>query len=458
MNPEEKSTASKKQSDTISRDIYALAGGAPPIAFVKPTFKAKYNTKQKATPWIQQSFTNPARPDDLALHHWIPESKSNEEYQFAKFNRVIDVPEYTDDDYDRYLSDSDWSKDETDYLFQLCRRFDLRFPVIEDRYNFANKSRSIEDLKDRYYTVQRKLIKARPHTPGEYPQERQALIQQYAYDKAKETGRKEALVSLFNRTEEQIEQEQALFVEAKRIELNEPRLAREREALLNALQLEQAQQAPLTPLTPTAAAGTGGSAAAGSSGGVGANNVNGSAGGATNASGGASGGTLATPGGIGIAGGTASTSGLDSKKKKRADETGTGTPGGSSSGGTKKNRRISNASSGILEDVVPERKEKMMQGVYVRSQKLPVVTKQALQQKLLKAMADLDIPVRPMMPTGQVVQKYDLLHHSLLHMLELKKTVDKLEAEHRSKMQRGQSIARKQPPSGGPRDKRRKQG
>ena len=41
--------------------------------------------------------------------------------------------------------------------------------------------------------------------------------------------------------------------------------------------------------------------------------------------------------------------------------------------------------------MVPERKEKMVQGVYVRSQKLPVVTKQALQQKLLKSMADLDI-------------------------------------------------------------------
>ena len=39
------------QTDSLSRDIYALAGGAPPIAFVKPTFKTKYNTKQNAKPW-----------------------------------------------------------------------------------------------------------------------------------------------------------------------------------------------------------------------------------------------------------------------------------------------------------------------------------------------------------------------------------------------------------------------
>ena len=42
------------------------------------------------------------------------------------------------------MLDSDWSKDETDYLFQLCRRFDLRFPVIEDRYSFEDKFRTME--------------------------------------------------------------------------------------------------------------------------------------------------------------------------------------------------------------------------------------------------------------------------------------------------------------------------
>lgn len=47
------------------------------------------------------------------------------------------------------------------------------------------------------------------------------------------------------------------------------------------------------------------------------------------------------------------------------------------------------------------------------------------------------IAVRPQMPTAQVVQKYDQLHHSLVHMLELRKTVDKMEAEQRARMQRG---------------------
>lgn len=88
----------------------------------------------------------------------------------------------------------------------------------------------------------------------------------------------------------------------------------------------------------------------------------------------------------------------DGQKKKKVDDS-----------AVKKGRRTSSASLGVLDgntskvvsearqtdkqaiDVIPEKKEKMIQGVYVRSQKLPVITKQALQQKLLKTLADLDI-------------------------------------------------------------------
>lgn len=42
-----------------------------------------------------------------------------------------------------------WTKEETDQLFDLCERFDLRFIVIADRFP---SSRSVEELKDRYYS------------------------------------------------------------------------------------------------------------------------------------------------------------------------------------------------------------------------------------------------------------------------------------------------------------------
>ena len=40
------------------------------------------------------------------------------------------------------------------------------------------------------------------------------------------------------------------------------------------------------------------------------------------------------------------------------------------------------------------------------------------------------------MPTAQVVAKYDQLTQSIVYLLDLKKSVDKLEAEHRTKTQR----------------------
>lgn len=41
-----------------------------------------------------------------------------------------------------------WTKEETDQLFELCERLDLRFIVIADRFP---SSRTVEELKDRYY-------------------------------------------------------------------------------------------------------------------------------------------------------------------------------------------------------------------------------------------------------------------------------------------------------------------
>ena len=50
-----------------------------------------------------------------------------------------------------------WTKEETDYLWDLCEKFDLRFIVIYDRYE-NNRSRGLEELKDRYYSVSKRIL------------------------------------------------------------------------------------------------------------------------------------------------------------------------------------------------------------------------------------------------------------------------------------------------------------
>ncbi|KAG0186112.1 swr complex subunit [Apophysomyces sp. BC1034] len=105
-------------------------------------------------------------------------------------------------------------------------------------------------------------------------------------------------------------------------------------------------------------------------------------------------------------------------------------------GHVKKARKVSNASSNIMDDIIPEKKEKLIPGVYVRSQKISGV-KPAMNQKVLKTLADLGIGPRPVMGTAQVCHKYEQLQNSVLNMFDIKKTVDKMETDHRVRAQRG---------------------
>jgi hypothetical protein len=64
------------------------------------------------------------------------------------------VPSYTDNEYEQYLHDKEWTRPETDVLFDLCRRFELKFLIIHDRWNnVLYRDRSVEDLKERYYAI-----------------------------------------------------------------------------------------------------------------------------------------------------------------------------------------------------------------------------------------------------------------------------------------------------------------
>ena len=80
---------------------------------------------------------------------------------FALPFQSVDVPTYSELEYQQYLHDDGWTKQETDYLFELCRRFDTRFIVIADRWDrlrFPN--RTVEDFKERYYGICNILTKA----------------------------------------------------------------------------------------------------------------------------------------------------------------------------------------------------------------------------------------------------------------------------------------------------------
>lgn len=53
--------------------------------------------------------------------------------------------------------DGTWTKDETEYMLDLCEMFDCRFIIVADRYEWKSDGnrveRSVEDIKERYYKV-----------------------------------------------------------------------------------------------------------------------------------------------------------------------------------------------------------------------------------------------------------------------------------------------------------------
>lgn len=96
--------------------------------------------------------------------------------------------EYSQYEYDQHLVDPGWSSHETAYLFNLLRDYDLRFVVAADRYEYKGprgndpvKRRTVEEMKDRYYTICRRLVRTRTASD---PQVQQQLIVQYSFDKS----------------------------------------------------------------------------------------------------------------------------------------------------------------------------------------------------------------------------------------------------------------------------------
>ncbi|CAH1772728.1 unnamed protein product [Owenia fusiformis] len=209
-----------KRPEGMHRELWGLIWtdnkDAPPII---PTdtnqgykqMKAKIG-RSRVRPWKWMSFTVPSRKDGAIFHHWRRIADEGKDYPFARFNKSVDVPTYSDAEYQQHLHDDSWSRAETDHLFEMAKRFDLRFIVMYDRWNkdkFPN--RSVEDLKERYYHIQNTLVKARAPV-GTDPKVR-------VYDGDHERRRKDQLNKLFIRTTEQVEEEQMLVAELKKIEL-----------------------------------------------------------------------------------------------------------------------------------------------------------------------------------------------------------------------------------------------
>ncbi|CAN6679422.1 unnamed protein product [Malus baccata var. baccata] len=207
---------SQRKPDGISREVYALTGGVPPLMpAVEPLQLKKRPPTDEKISWQWLPFTSSARKDNLRLYHWVKVVNGvppTGDYSFAKYNKSVDVVKYTDEEYEKHLTDDMWTKEETDQLFELCQQFDLRFIVIADRFS---SSRTVEELKERYYKVSRSILIARaaalPGDVSEHP------IVKERYKFTQERDRKRALSMVLSQTKHQERKDSEVLAEAKRI-------------------------------------------------------------------------------------------------------------------------------------------------------------------------------------------------------------------------------------------------
>lgn len=213
----------------MHREVFALLYNdnkdAPPLLSTDTgagyiQVKARLGMK-KVRKWEWSPFTNPARSDKAVFHHWRRATDEPREYPFAKFNKVLSIPTYSPNEYNLHLKTSQvkWSKAQTDHLFELANRFDLRFVIMADRWDRANYgTKTVEDLKERYYEVINLLQKVSTPTAAATPATPTDKNKTFVFDAEHERKRKEQLRKLFDRSSKQIEEEQMLLNELKKIE------------------------------------------------------------------------------------------------------------------------------------------------------------------------------------------------------------------------------------------------
>ncbi|KAF3762915.1 hypothetical protein M406DRAFT_13553, partial [Cryphonectria parasitica EP155] len=271
----------------LAREVQSL-GGDTPIAIVPEVSlykKRRQINRKPASKWELRAFRNSARDDNsLVLRHWKRKSEAGprpdradgstaqgdkqkegepevEDSAFARFNVKVQVPDYNEEQYDAKLQSDDWTKDETDYLFQLVRDFDLRWPLIWDRFEYSPKQpddmdldgsstavvpaprqRTMEDLKARYYEVAAKMMEVQK--PKQYMTqfEWDMHTMMLNFDPDKEAQRKRFALNTMSRTEAEAKEEESLLIEVKRIMARAERFNEERRELYQRLDHPHADQ------------------------------------------------------------------------------------------------------------------------------------------------------------------------------------------------------------------------
>lgn len=195
-----------------------------------------------------------------------PDSQIDVCSDYAKYDIKVDLPTFTDDEYDAYLRSDEWSREETDYLIEMVGDFAYRWAVVWDRYDFQpskpaeetvmsetdqalaalpfapSKKRTVEDLKARFYDISAKLMKQRIPEVQMDAEQYSTYEMLSKFDPSQERTRKQLAIALMNRGIDEVKEEEMLIAELQRINMAANRLDSERDELRARLDAPQPNQ------------------------------------------------------------------------------------------------------------------------------------------------------------------------------------------------------------------------
>ncbi|AOA63077.1 SWR1-complex protein 4 [Komagataella phaffii CBS 7435] len=364
----------------------------------------KENVNDQILPKIDEPQTN--KKDDMESTEDVSKSDSQEVSKDVNPSEEVEAS---------------WDYDETVHLFQLCEKWDLRWPIIVDRYEYDE--RSMEELKERFYKVSERILRHK-YRNVTMDDKTSLLVQTLSsFDKRRETERKQYLRRLLSRSPTEIAEEESLVIEARKFELAAKKMLTERASLLRLLDSPQSTGSISQYLT--------------SQGLTQLYNTLMSADRSKRRK-------VETPTPPQIPPGASSSlhrTSMDLKRKaakkigpnallENIKATGNSVP---PSG----NAPQSAAIELINTKMTPEEKEaygikihqeKLQPGVSLRSARLPTF-KPATQAKIVVVLNELEVSPKPTIPTAKVVAQYDNLLQTINVLLETKKQVNKLEVE-----------------------------
>ena len=222
-NPVQKATKEKiKKPKGMSRELFGILGKnsnvpqmqANPV-MPSAAFKKRVSSNNKGK-WVWSEFSNSARGDGLTLYHWSKKDIQLNDYHYSKFNIKLDAVTYTDEEYDHLLKVDGWTRSETDNFMNTVYKYDLRWPVIADRYN-SIKPRTVEELQARFYSVVY-LIRNHRNGPSESTGLKESAV---VYNIDQEKQRRLNQEMLFRKTNE--DESEEVKVKEERTEISGPK-------------------------------------------------------------------------------------------------------------------------------------------------------------------------------------------------------------------------------------------